>query len=228
MNNILSLVFSITLVANSCNHIYYKFSDLIGVGISKNHKPKIKQVEEIKRTKKPRSKETLAYFNEIALKSEWGGDRDDVYKWKTDLKIFVEGKPSAELKSELYKIVRELNEIIIPIELTIVKRRQNANMFVYFGSSEQFADKHPSVNSDRLEHNWGYFKAGNNEGFMYVDINRANQLEQKHLLREELTQSLGLFNDSYKYPESIFYQKWTTTTEYAPIDKELIDMLYNE
>ena len=45
---------------------------------------------------------------------------------------------------------------------------------------------------------------------------------------EELTQSLGLFNDSYKYPESIYYQGWTTTTEYAPIDVELIEMLYNE
>ena len=63
---------------------------------------------------------------------------------------------------------------------------------------------------------------------MYVDIYRANDQEQKHLLREELTQSLGLFNDSYKYPESIFYQDWTTTTEYAQIDRELIDMLYNE
>jgi hypothetical protein len=63
---------------------------------------------------------------------------------------------------------------------------------------------------------------------MYVDIIRAKEDDaQKHLLREELTQSLGLFNDSYKYDNSIFYQGWTTTTEYAPIDRELIDMLYN-
>jgi hypothetical protein len=67
------------------------------------------------------------------------------------------------------------------------------------------------------------------EGLMYVDVTRASNDEnaQKHLLREELTQSLGLFNDSYKYDNSIFYQGWTTTTEYDPIDRELIDMLYN-
>jgi hypothetical protein len=63
---------------------------------------------------------------------------------------------------------------------------------------------------------------------MYVDIYRCTKLDgQKHLLREELTQALGLFNDSYKYDNSIFQQSWTTTTDYAPIDVKLIEMLYN-
>ena len=64
---------------------------------------------------------------------------------------------------------------------------------------------------------------------MYVDLERTgdNFEAQKHLLREELTQSLGLFNDSWKYPESIFYQGWSTVTEYSDMDKRLIDMLYN-
>jgi hypothetical protein len=63
---------------------------------------------------------------------------------------------------------------------------------------------------------------------MYIDTYRnGDETSHKHLLREELTQSLGLFNDSWEYPESIFYQGWTTTTEFAPIDRELIDMLYN-
>lgn len=61
-----------------------------------------------------------------------------------------------------------------------------------------------------------------------VDTYRANEGEQKHLLREELTQSLGLFNDSPKYRESIFYDGWTTTTEYSDLDREPIQMLYNE
>jgi hypothetical protein len=43
---------------------------------------------------------------------------------------------------------------------------------------------------------------------------------------KELTQSLGLLNESWKYPESIFYQGWTTTTSFSKIDKRLIDLLY--
>ena len=39
---------------------------------------------------------------------------------------------------------------------------------------------------------------------MYVDIFRANEQGQLHLLREELTQSLGLGQDSEKYLNSIF------------------------
>jgi len=62
---------------------------------------------------------------------------------------------------------------------------------------------------------------------MYVDIDRANLTEQKHLLREELTQSLGLANDSQIYMGSIFQSIWTTTTKYALIDKDLIRLLYH-
>lgn len=63
---------------------------------------------------------------------------------------------------------------------------------------------------------------------MYVDIFRANETEQKHLLREELTQSLGLGKDSPWYSDSIFQQTFSTkTTEYAEIDKELIRLLYH-
>ena len=63
---------------------------------------------------------------------------------------------------------------------------------------------------------------------MYVDLDRCTSITgQKHLLREELTQSLGLKNDTYDYPESIFYQNWTEITDFAPIDRRLIDMLYN-
>ena len=62
---------------------------------------------------------------------------------------------------------------------------------------------------------------------MYVDIVRADMNEQKHLLREELTQSLGLARDSQKYTESIFQSSWTITNEYAEIDKDLIRLLYH-
>jgi hypothetical protein len=46
------------------------------------------------------------------------------------------------------------------------------------------------------------------------------------LLREELTQSLGLGNDSNKYPDSIFYQDWSTVTSYSKLDIEIIKQHY--
>ena len=131
--------------------------------------------------------------------------------------------------NELNRIVKELNDIINPITISVVSKRSDANFIIFLGSYQTFAKNHPEVHAERLKDNWGYFQIYNNEGLMYVDVTRASNDEnaQKHLLREELTQSLGLCNDSYKYDNSIFYQGWTTTTEYAPIDRELIDMLYN-
>jgi hypothetical protein len=179
------------------------------------------------KTTKVRSQEVMDYYDEIVMNSEFNGRRSEAFRWTTDMKIYVEGESNPELLSELNEVVNELNDIINPIDLVIVNNRNEANMFVYFGSANGFSSQHPSVNKSRLVHNWGYFTVGANDGMMYVDTYRANNQEQKHLLREELTQSLGLLNDSHKYPESIFYQEWTTTTEFAPIDRELIDMLYN-
>jgi hypothetical protein len=174
------------------------------------------------------SEETKRYFNEIALKTEFDGDRESVSIWTTDMKIFVDGEKPEYLMDELRKIVGELNGIIDPINIKIVTNKNESNYVVYFGSHTDFKNKYKLSTPQRLDNNWGYFQVSTNSGMMYVDLYRNNdEVSHKHLLREELTQSLGLFNDSYKYPESIFYQGWTTTTEFAQIDRELIDMLYN-
>ena len=80
-----------------------------------------------------------------------------------------------------------------------------------------------------------------NLGFFWVnwrrsgEIFRANILittegvtpqERAHLIREELTQSLGLMRDSNRYPESIFFQGWTDVTRYTDLDKAVIEILY--
>ena len=134
------------------------------------------------------------------------------------------------MNSELKKIVGELNDIIDPINIRIVSNKSDANIFIYIGGCENFKQNYKVFYPELLVKNWGYFEIiPNDYAVINVDINRAKDASaQKHLLREELTQSLGLLNDSYDYPESIFYQGWTTTTEFAPIDVELIDMLYNE
>lgn len=174
------------------------------------------------------SEEAKEYFKEIALKTEFEGDRKSTFVWKTDMKIFVDGQKPEYLISELKKIIAELNSIIDPINIKIVSNKSESNYVVYFGSHTNFKTKYKVAFPQRLENNWGYFEVSTNSGKMYVDLNRNSDEEShKHLLREELTQSLGLFNDSWSYPESIFYQGWTTTTEFAPIDRELIDMLYN-
>lgn len=173
------------------------------------------------------SQKTIEYFKEVSMGREFDNDKNYIKRWNTNVKIFVQGESTDELNLELDKIVSELNDLIDPINLEFVSDPNDANMFVFFGSYLDFHNLNPDISLTNLENNWGLFSSNTNKARLYVDIYRANSLEQKHLLREELTQSLGLFNDTDDYPNSIFYSGWTTTTEYADIDKELIDMLYN-
>jgi hypothetical protein len=134
--------------------------------------------------------------------------------------------------TELNSIVTELNGLIEPIDIKIVNKESDANLVLFFGSPEGFTKLYPNL-KPYMEENWGLFEIFGGEeitsGRVFIDIVRNTGLAaQKHVLREELTQSLGLCNDSYSYPESIFYQDWSETNEYAEIDKELIKMLYNK
>ncbi|UBM57831.1 DUF2927 domain-containing protein [Marinilongibacter aquaticus] len=177
--------------------------------------------------------ETIDYFKEIALGFEFGTASKITRKWDGDLKAFIGGKPSPEILAELDKIKEEINTLCSDgFTLQTVSDSLQSNYYIFFGSSTAYVQKYPNL-SELAKTNWGlfsvYWSSGNtlNRGHMYVDTERANLIQQKHLLREELTQSLGLAQDSPEYPESIFQSAWTTTNSYAPIDKELIRLLYH-
>jgi hypothetical protein len=177
--------------------------------------------------------QVISYFKEVALGFEFGGASEITRKWSGEMKIYVGGTPNETLRSELDGIINELNTLISDgFSLRIVDDRSQSNFYLFFGSGADYATEYPSQ-ATYVTNNWGLFSVfwnGNNElisGHMYVDIERANPTEQRHLLREELTQSLGLARDSNLYPSSIFQSSWTTTTSYAAIDEELIRLLYH-
>lgn len=176
--------------------------------------------------------EVIEYFKDIALGFEFGSATRVTRKWNTDMKIFVGGNPSDALTSELNKIVSEINNLTTDgFSVSIVDSSSQSNFFIFFGSGDDYADLYPGQEGF-VESNWGLFSIfwlddQLNSGHMYVDIFRANAIEQRHLLREELTQSLGLARDSFRYDDSIFQSEWTRTTEYSEIDRELIRLLYH-
>ena len=147
--------------------------------------------------------------------------------------MFVGGEPSTELLAELENIITEINDLATDgFTIKIVNDSLQSNYYIFLGSGTKYAEMFPNQLS-LINSNWGlfwvYWNAQNHftSGRMYVDIIRANSVEQKHLLREEFTQSLGLAKDSPLYMESIFQSEWTTINEYATIDKDLIRLLYH-
>jgi hypothetical protein len=177
------------------------------------------------------SQEAINYFNTICRGSEYGSGNQKS-KWESDVKVYVMGDKRDYLMEELKSIVSELNSYINPINIEFVNSRSEANFVVLFGSAQEYVNLEPYA-ADYVEDNWGLFTTNSgpiiSDANMFVDIVRCQEIKgQKHLIREEFTQALGFKKDSYDYPESMFYQGWTTTNEYAPIDVEIIKMLYNE
>ncbi|WMI64137.1 DUF2927 domain-containing protein [Aestuariibaculum sp. YM273] len=175
----------------------------------------------------------INYFKEIALGFEYGNLSHVTRKWTSDMRVFVSGAPSSELISELDRIIAEINDLATDgFQITVVNDSLQSNYHVFFGRGMDYAEIYPSL-SNFVINNSGLFTVSTNSqnqltrGHMYVDIEREQLNGQKHLLREELTQSLGLAQDSYWYPDSIFQSEWTVVNEYTSIDRELIRLLYH-
>jgi hypothetical protein len=175
----------------------------------------------------------IDYFSEVALGFEFGGGEEITRKWATEMKIFVGGTKTPDLVNELQKIIGEINALSTDgFQMKIVTDTLESNFYIFLGSSSRYATLFPSQ-AGFVANNWGLFTVFWNprnefyQGHMYVDLLRADAVEEKHLLREELTQALGLAKDSPLYNESIFQSSFTRTNEYAEIDQDLIRLLYH-
>ena len=177
--------------------------------------------------------DVIEYFKDIALGFEFGNASNVTRKWSTEIKVFIGGESSSELLTEFENIRTEINELATDgFKIMVVNDSLQSNYYIFFGAGTKYAEMFPNE-SNLVNSNLGLFYVNWNDqnqfysGHMYVDIMRANSIKQKHLLREEFTQSLGLAKDSPLYLESIFQSAYTTTTEYATIDKYLIRLLYH-
>ena len=174
------------------------------------------------------SQETVEYFDEIAMGTEDGRRYDHITRYTTDVKIYMEGHQPQYIVDELNKIVSELNGIINTIDVQVTNSKSDANMIISIGSLDKIKNEYPVFKNTIYENANAGFSIGLNYSNVFLNTNNIRSVQHaEHVLREELTQAMGLTNDSYKYPESVFYEGVSEVTEYAPIDRELIDILYN-
>ena len=122
--------------------------------------------------------------------------------------------------------MNELVGAVSEVRLQIVDTRPNVE--IYFAPESQFLSIEPNYVPTNLGFFYMWWDQSNAiiKARILIDTARVTQQERQHLLREELTQSLGLARDSWKYPNSIFYQGWTATQQYTPIDRNLVKLLY--
>jgi hypothetical protein len=167
------------------------------------------------------------YFVEIALGAEFGDSVPVIKKWNSDIRIKINGEPTEADMKTINDIVADLNELINGIKVKLVEKSENVN--ITFTPESDFN----SIDPNYIPTNYGFFWAlWHDDNYVIYNANimvssaDITQAERSHLIREELTQSLGLMNDSNLYEDSIFYQEWTDVTNYSAIDKTIIELLY--
>ena len=177
-------------------------------------------------TPEPVSAEALEYFLEVALGVEYGSSSQVILKWSRDPTIQVHGTPTADDLDTLSRVISELNELVGGIRLDLVQ--ENATVDIHFEPESRFASILPDYVSGNQGFFWTWWDGPEivRAKVLIASDQAVSQVARSHLIREELTQALGLMQDSYRYPKSIFYAGWTTVTEYADIDREVIRMLY--
>lgn len=178
------------------------------------------------------NKEVFDYFTEIALGHELGEEKKPGYrnltKWaKPKVSIKLNDPLNETLETCLNSVISDFNKISNTTQLSIDSEN---DIDFYLRPVEEF----PKILPEYVPGNDGFFWINVNDdnsissSIVLINSNDPSRdLERCHLIREELTQSMGLAQDSYKYQDSIFYAPWSITQTYSEIDKELIKLLYS-
>ena len=150
------------------------------------------------------------------------------------MNIYVGGSPNDDLLSELDLIKNEINALVNDgFSVTIVNDSLNANYYMFFGQPHEYTDLFPDQVPYIDDNNYGLFHYNLNNNFeitsghMYVNLDIASSDLRKHILREELTQSLGLPNDLQYDQSSIFWRELSTIQSYNNVDINIIRLLYH-
>ena len=171
---------------------------------------------------------TVNYLLKIGLCAELSEcPKPGIKKWQSNIRIQLHGNYNDAEENELNNIISELSQLT---GLSIKRVNSNANIDIYFVKQNDFKKYITQYNEQNPQDGLFAVLSKNDvlyKAFICIDYN-IDDTRKLHLLREELTQSMGLRQDSDLYTDSIFQQNpQYTPIEYSNIDKEVIQLLYN-
>lgn len=176
----------------------------------------------------------IDYFVEVAMSGEYDlngnpdGQTRPVVKWTSPVYTCMLGLYTQEDVFLLEVLMDEINGIKGFPGFKPVNNYNYANLTMNFLSAFDM-DRVQGYYNPEFD---GYFTVWwDNWSIYYADISyRAENLAQYYrnpTLCEELLQTLGIMNDSYEFPESLFYQPYNTVQWPADIDWIILELLYD-
>jgi len=165
----------------------------------------------------------IDYLIELTL-SESTEDR--LKRWPSEIRLQPHGFPTNRDLGVLNDTVAALNALMETAQIRLTTDDPNFNIYFY-----------PSIMLRLLESGYNIGNLGFisirwqedriTEGKALIDRFRTSQAQRDYLIRKQVAQGLGLILDSDTYPDSIFYQDWNSVAEFAPIDQQVVALLYH-
>ncbi len=166
----------------------------------------------------------LRQFEQLAFYTEFGGPQRQgrLVKWDRPILVTLTGPGAAKFHTEIEAQIEELRRLsgLFIQFVAFGDQRANMNIFLYYwkqlealrGSSSCYLELH-----DRR------FRAS--KANIYIPIDNA--AERKHCIVEELTQGLGLTNDTSIIQGSIFNDNsWRSSLHST--DEYMVSLLYDK
>ncbi len=178
------------------------------------------------------NKDILEYFYEIALYTEYGthGKQEPIQKWTAPLKCFITGYPNEEDMQMVLRVFESLNNLPGFPGIKQVDTEADSNVYITFLPEEEYFDFSRKYIASRT---YGFAAINRDETNRVIHSatigfrTDLTQSKRNAVIIEELTQMLGLLNDTYRHPESIFYQGPHEPQWYTDLDWILVQLLYH-
>ena len=168
------------------------------------------------------------YFDEVALNAEYGSSDHRVHKWNSPIILCVKGAPTTQDRLVLQTILWKMNAVYGFPGIRETISEAEANLVITFADDNEYAQLTPSNIDDLTD---GFATCWWQNSVIYkADIGircSISQNERNSVIWEEMIQATGLQNDSYRYPDSLFYQGYNEVQEPTTLDWILFELLYH-
>ena len=174
----------------------------------------------------------------VLTRSEYGDRRRRVVRWVTSPRLAIIGGTAAE-QALARAVAAELSAALSAasgLEIVEVSDPEEADMRLFLGPR-------PALEAAARQEGFSYI-TGNNAMF-WASWNRRGEIwratilvstdasrsvsRTRHLLLEEMTQALGMMNDSPRFPESVFFETsaaYGTAETLGRLDRKTVALLY--
>ncbi|MBO4669602.1 MAG: DUF2927 domain-containing protein [Lachnospiraceae bacterium] len=172
------------------------------------------------------------YYCRVGLTSEYtnGNVIDFVRKWPTPILYTINGTPNADDLALVDRLIEALNGIEgFPGMYPADPQSDSVNFTMMFLDTDEYKAASLAAIGDEFTDGFSsiWFMGGDITQAEIGVCNDLTRTNKNHVILEEIIQALGLQNDTYDYPDSLFYQGYNEPQWPTELDWFLLRFLYH-